>query len=60
LSDDEGFLSNKEEYGGYGDLLMNGGIKLNQQYPSIRYNQGSRLMGDFGSRLYIARSEEEK
>jgi len=58
--ENEILLSNKEEYEARGDLLLNAGIKLNQQYPSIRYNKGSRLMGDFGSRVYIAHGREEK
>ncbi|HRX14445.1 MAG TPA: hypothetical protein P5087_05475, partial [Eubacteriales bacterium] len=43
-----------ENYTAYGDLLTNAGIKLNQQFSSSGYNQSTRVMLDFGSRVYTA------
>ena len=45
-----------EEYRGYGDLLLSG-IKLNNQFVGSNYNTRTRLLGDFGSSLYIIRRE---
>ncbi len=50
--------SEKESYRAYGDLLMNAGIKLSQQFGGVGYNDRTRVMGDFGSRLYIIKSVE--
>ncbi len=41
-----------ETYKGYGDLLM-AGVKLNNQFMGSHYNAQTRLLGDFGSNLYI-------
>ena len=41
-----------EKYEGYGDLLMSG-IQLNTQFIGSYYNEETRLLGDFGSNLYI-------
>jgi len=41
-----------EEYTGYGDMLMSG-IILNNQFMGSHYNKNTRLLGDFGSNLYI-------
>ena len=44
-----------EEYHSYGDLLMNAGIKLSQQFAGIGWDTSMRRMGDFSSRLYEIR-----
>lgn len=49
----------KETYAAYGDLLMNAGIKLNQQYSSSGYNPSIRIMQDFGNRIYAAEMVED-
>ena len=43
-----------EEYTAYGGALM-GGIMLNNQFIGSYYNDKTRLLGDFGSNLYIIR-----
>jgi len=45
-----------EEYEGYGDLLLSG-VKLNNQFVGSNYNTHTRLLGDFGSSLYVIRRE---
>ena len=45
-----------EEYECYGDLLLSG-VKLNNQFIGSYYNARTRLLGDFGSSLYIIRRE---
>jgi len=45
-----------EEYEGYGDLLLSG-VKLNNQFIGSYYNAQTRLLGDFGSSLYVIRRE---
>jgi len=45
-----------EEYEGYGDLLLSG-VKLNNQFIGSNYNTQTRLLGDFGSSLYVIRRE---
>jgi alpha-galactosidase len=45
-----------EEYNAYGDLLMNAGIKLSQQFAGIGWEANMRRMGDFSSQLYEIRS----
>jgi len=35
-----------------GDILAYGGIKLNQQFSGTGYDKETRVIGDFGSRLY--------
>lgn len=42
----------EESYIGYGDLLMQG-IKLNNQFIGSYYNNETRLIGDYGSNIYI-------
>jgi len=51
--------SEKEQYRAYGDLLMQAGIKLGQQFGGTGYNEQTRVMGDFSSRLYEIRAIEE-
>ncbi len=41
-----------EKYEGYGDLLMSG-VRLNNQFMGTWYNPQTRLLGDFGSNLYV-------
>ncbi len=41
-----------ENYEGYGDLLM-AGLMLNNQFIGSHYNPNTRLLGDFGSNLYV-------
>ena len=41
-----------EEYQGYGDILHSG-VKLNNQFVGSYYNPQIRLLGDFGSSLYM-------
>ena len=41
-----------EEYEGFGDMLM-AGIKLSNQFMGSHYNNKTRLLGDFGSNLYV-------
>ena len=50
--------SEKERYEAYGDLLMNAGIKLSQQFGGVGYNGTTRVMGDYSSRLYVMKCME--
>jgi len=45
-----------EKYEGYGDMLMSG-IILNNQFMGSHYNKNTRLLGDFGSNIYIIRKK---
>ena len=45
-----------EEYEAYGEVLMNG-ILLNNQFVGSHYNENTRLLGDFGSSLYLVESD---
>ncbi len=47
-----------EEYVGYGGALM-GGIMLNNQFIGSYYNSKIRMLGDFGSNLYVVREKGE-
>jgi len=38
-----------------GDMLAYAGIKLNQQFTGTGYDKETRVLGDFGSRLYYCR-----
>ena len=49
-----------EQYVAYGDLINNAGIKLNQQFSGIGYNDKVRVMGDFGSRIYCIDAGDNK
>ena len=42
----------KEEYTLSGAALLNGALKLNQQWMGTGFNENIRALGDFGSRLY--------
>ena len=48
----------KEEYTVSGDLLSYAGIKLNQRFMGTGYNESTRVMGDFSSRLYTIEKVE--
>ncbi len=52
--------SEEETYEAYGDLLMHAGIKLKQQFIGTGYDENTRVMGDFSSRLYNIKTVEEK
>lgn len=41
-----------EVYNGYGDMFITG-IRLNNQFMGSWYNDRTRLLGDFGSNLYL-------
>jgi alpha-galactosidase len=43
-----------EHYEAYGDLL-NAGLRLNNQFVGSYYNAHTRLLGDFGSNLYVVK-----
>ena len=47
-----------ERYEGYGGALMDG-ILLNNQFIGSYYNPQIRLLGDFGSHLYVVKRAEE-
>ena len=44
-----------EHYTVSGGILKYAGIKLNQQFSGTGYDSQTRVLGDFGSRLYIIR-----
>jgi len=46
-----------ENYEAYGETLMEG-ILLNNQYMGTGYNNKTRLLGDFGSNLYVTTREK--
>jgi alpha-galactosidase len=52
-------MSETEEYQIYGDMLMNAGIKLSQQFAGIGIGENTRVMGDFATRLYVIKEIEE-
>ncbi len=45
-----------ERYTGYGDMLQ-AGIRLNNQFMGTFYNTETRLLGDFGSSLYLVQAQ---
>ena len=47
-----------ETYSGFGDLLTVG-VGLNNEFIGSYYNSDTRLLGDFGSSLYIIEKENE-
>lgn len=49
-------MNELEEYRGFGDMLMSAGIKLSQQYSGAGIQEGIRIMGDFGTRVYVVKS----
>ena len=36
-----------------GDILAHAGVRLSQQFGGTGYNRQTRVMGDFGSRMYL-------
>ena len=48
----------KENYIISGSALMNGALKLNQQWMGTGFNENVRALGDFGSRLYYIKAKE--
>lgn len=49
-----------EEYTARGDLLTDHGILLNNQFMSSGYSDKIRMLGDFGSSLYVLEPAEEE
>jgi alpha-galactosidase len=47
-----------EHYEGHGDLLM-AGVRLNNQFVGSYYSSRIRMMGDFGSNLYVVRKRTD-
>ncbi len=37
---------------------MNAGIKIKQQFLGTGYDESVRVMGDFGSRMYVAKLKQ--
>lgn len=48
-----------EHYFVPGDMLAYGGIRLNQQFGGTGFDAQTRVLGDFGSRLYYIRRVEK-
>ncbi|MCR5215449.1 MAG: alpha-galactosidase [Lachnospiraceae bacterium] len=48
----------KEEFMAYGDTLMYGGVKLSESYQGTGFNDKTRVMPDYGARLYYMQTEE--
>jgi len=48
-----------ETYSGFGDLMAVG-VGLNNEFIGSYYNSSTRLLGDFGSNLYMIEKEKEK
>lgn len=61
IIDDKVSFKNEDEY--YivpGDMLAYSGIKLFQQFGGTGFNDRTRVIGDFGSRLYYIRRATDK
>ncbi|HAK46356.1 MAG TPA: alpha-galactosidase [Spirochaeta sp.] len=52
------FETEIEKIDAYGDELMYAGFRPNQQFMGSGYSEETRLMGDFGSRIYYIKAEE--
>lgn len=48
-----------ERYDAYGSVLMDG-IQLNNQFIGFYYNDKTRLLGDFGSSLYVVEKADSE
>jgi Alpha-galactosidase len=48
-----------EEYRGTGELLA-AGVRLNMQFAGTGHHPGMRMLGDFGSTLYVVTREDEE
>jgi alpha-galactosidase len=46
-----------EKYSGYGDMFMSG-VRLSNQFMGTWYNPRTRLLGDWGSNLYVLEKAE--
>ncbi|HHZ18556.1 MAG TPA: alpha-galactosidase [Acholeplasmataceae bacterium] len=49
-----------ESYLVYGSALKHAGVRLNQQFMGTGFGSGVRVMGDFGSRLYMIEKHKAK
>jgi alpha-galactosidase len=58
VSDTMSLESELEYYIVPGDVLAYGGIKLNQQFTGTGYDKETRVLGDFGSRIYHIKKME--
>jgi len=52
--------SEKEKYYIYGDCIRYSGIRLHQQFMGTGFNNKVRVLGDFGTRMYIVKKYIEK
>jgi alpha-galactosidase len=52
--------SEVEHYRASGEQIAYGGIKLNQQFGGTGYDSMTRVLGDFGSRIYLFKRIELK
>lgn len=50
----------KESYLLSGSVINYAGLKLNQQWTGVGYDERVRVLGDFGSRLYYFKAIEDK
>ncbi len=48
-----------ERYEGYGKTLMDG-VLLSNQFMGTHYNPNTRLLGDYGSSLYVVKRMRNK
>jgi len=48
-----------ESYQASGQMLMSG-IKLKQQFMGTYYNDQTRILGDFGSQIYLVQKQEKR
>jgi len=60
LDDKYAFSSEIESYLVNGDVLSYAGIKLNQKFSGTGFDASTRVVGDFGSRLYIIKKVNEE
>jgi len=60
LDDKYAFSSEIESYLVNGDVLSYAGIKLNQRFSGTGFDASTRVMSDFGSRLYIIKKVNEE
>ena len=48
----------KDNYVTYGNALNNKGVILNPEWTASGFNDGVRILKDFGSRLYLIKADE--
>ncbi len=53
------FSQTDERFSAYGDAINHSGIRLKQQFGGTGYNESLRVIGDFGSRMYYLKAEED-